>query len=33
MIPESHRSGHEGFATGGLMIGFVLMMVLDTALA
>ncbi len=33
MIPESHRSGHEGFATGGLMIGFVLMMALDTALA
>ena len=32
MIPESHRRGHEVFATGGLMIGFVLMMVLDTAL-
>ena len=33
IIPESHRKGHEAFATGGLMIGFVLMMMLDTALA
>jgi len=32
IIPESHRKGHEVFATGGLMIGFVLMMLLDTAL-
>lgn len=32
MIPESHRQGHERHATVGLMIGFVLMMVLDTAL-
>jgi len=32
IIPESHRQGHEAFATGGLMIGFVVMMVLDTAL-
>jgi ZIP family zinc transporter len=32
MIPESHRQGHERCATGGLMLGFVLMMVLDTAL-
>jgi len=32
VIPESHRAGHESFATGGLMIGFVLMMLLDTAL-
>ena len=32
IIPESHRKGHEAFATGGLMIGFVLMMMLDTAL-
>jgi len=32
IIPESHRAGHEAFATGGLMIGFVLMMLLDTAL-
>lgn len=33
IIPESHRKGHEVFATAGLMVGFVLMMVLDTALA
>lgn len=32
IIPESHRKGHEAFATAGLMIGFVLMMTLDTAL-
>lgn len=32
IIPESHRKGHEGLATMGLMVGFVLMMVLDTAL-
>lgn len=32
IIPESHRKGHELFATGGLMLGFVLMMLLDTAL-
>jgi ZIP family zinc transporter len=32
IIPESHRKGHEAFATGGLMLGFVLMMLLDTAL-
>lgn len=31
IIPESHRQGHENFATGGLLIGFVMMMVLDTA--
>ncbi|SDL97054.1 zinc transporter, ZIP family [Oryzisolibacter propanilivorax] len=33
IIPESHRAGHERWATCGLMLGFVLMMVLDTALA
>lgn len=33
IIPESHRKGHEIFATSGLIIGFVLMMMLDTALA
>jgi len=33
IIPESHRKGHEVFATCGLMVGFVLMMLLDTALA
>ena len=32
IIPESHRQGHENAATSGLMIGFVLMMLLDTAL-
>lgn len=32
IIPESHRQGHESWATGGLMMGFVLMMLLDTAL-
>lgn len=32
IIPESHRKGHESFATGGLILGFVLMMLLDTAL-
>lgn len=32
IIPESHRFGHERAATTGLMLGFVLMMFLDTAL-
>ncbi|MEC5398025.1 ZIP family metal transporter [Uliginosibacterium sp. H1] len=32
VIPESHRQGHERYATTGLLLGFVLMMVLDTAL-
>lgn len=32
IIPESHRMGHEAHATAGLMLGFVLMMLLDTAL-
>lgn len=32
IIPESHRKGHEVLATVGLMIGFVVMMVFDTAL-
>lgn len=32
IIPESHRKGHEVYATCGLMLGFVLMMMLDTAL-
>ncbi|NMG68006.1 ZIP family metal transporter [Azoarcus indigens] len=32
IIPESHRQGHERFATAGLVCGFVLMMILDTAL-
>lgn len=32
VIPESHRQGHERWATAGLLLGFVLMMALDTAL-
>ena len=32
IIPESHRQGHEALATSGLILGFVLMMVLDTSL-
>lgn len=32
IIPESHRKGHEAAATGGLLLGFVLMLILDTAL-
>jgi ZIP family zinc transporter len=32
IIPESHRQGHEHVATGGLLAGFALMMVLDSAL-
>ena len=32
IIPESHRRGHETLATAGLMIGFVIMMMLDTML-
>jgi ZIP family zinc transporter len=31
IIPESHRRGHETHATVGVLIGFALMMVLDTA--
>lgn len=33
IIPESHRQGHEAHATAGLMVGFVIMMLLDTTLA
>jgi len=32
VIPHTHRNGHQKPATVGLMIGFALMMVLDTAL-
>lgn len=32
VIPETHRNGHQTVATLGLMVGFALMMVLDTAL-
>jgi ZIP family zinc transporter len=31
IVPETHRAGHEDFATAGLMIGLVTMMVLDVA--
>lgn len=33
IIPESHRRGHETLATGGLMVGFVMMMLMDTMVA
>lgn len=32
VIPETHRNGHQTTATIGLMVGFALMMVLDTTL-
>lgn len=32
IIPESHRRGHETLATAGLIVGFVLMMLMDTLL-
>ncbi|QGX41810.1 ZIP family metal transporter [Permianibacter aggregans] len=32
VIPETHRHGHQTMATMGVMIGFAVMMVLDTAL-
>jgi ZIP family zinc transporter len=32
VIPETHRNGHQTFATIGLMAGFAVMMFLDTAL-
>jgi ZIP family zinc transporter len=33
IIPESHRKGHETPATLGVLLGFVVMMMLDTALS
>jgi ZIP family zinc transporter len=33
VIPETHRHGHQTTATMGLMVGFALMMVLDTTLS
>jgi ZIP family zinc transporter len=33
IIPESHKDGHNQFASAALVAGFVVMMVLDTALA
>lgn len=32
IIPETHRKGHEDVATGGLMIGLAVMLVLDVAI-
>lgn len=32
VIPETHRNGHQAAATSGLMVGFAVMMFLDTAL-
>lgn len=32
VIPETHRNGHQTMATIGLMVGFAVMMVLDTTL-
>ena len=32
IIPESHRRGHEFWATGGLILGFLVMTLLDTLL-
>lgn len=32
IIPESHRRGHETLATGGLVVGFVAMMLMDRLL-
>jgi ZIP family zinc transporter len=33
IVPETHRRGHQTHATLGLVAGFMVMMVLDTALA
>jgi zinc transporter, ZIP family len=32
VIPETHRNGHQKFATVGLVVGFAIMMTLDTVL-
>ncbi len=32
IIPETHRHGHQNFATSGLVIGLIVMMLLDVAL-
>jgi zinc transporter, ZIP family len=32
IIPESHREGHEGQATVGVLIGFVALVAIDVAL-
>jgi ZIP family zinc transporter len=33
IIPETNRKGYAGYATGGLMVGFVVMMQLDVVFA
>ena len=33
IIPESHRRGHEGKATFGVLLGFVVMVSIDIMLA
>ena len=32
LIPESQRNGYSDFATGGALVGFAVMMMLDVAL-
>jgi ZIP family zinc transporter len=32
VIPETHRNGHQTPSTMGLMLGFLIMMILDTAM-
>ena len=32
VVPETHRHGFENYATAGLIIGFIIMLVLDTVL-
>jgi len=32
VVPETHRHGYENYATAGLVIGFIIMLVLDTTL-
>jgi len=33
IIPESHQNSHETFASAGLVVGFITMMMFDTMLA
>ena len=32
VVPETHRHEYENYATAGLIIGFIIMLVLDTTL-
>ena len=32
IIPETHRRGHENYATGGFLVGLIIMMSLDILL-